>query len=110
MCRRADPEALRTHCSVRDRGWPEKNTELVTQCFDFLVNKTSEYLQEQEHNPSKGFDCKKQLLMHTFWSGDMNWKLKAVMQSFLFTHFSNDTSCRPKPVLNVWLQTVEPTR
>lgn len=109
-CLRADPAVLRKHCSVNDRGWPENNMQLVTDCFDLLVNKTSDYLQVQNHNPGQGMDCSKQLLMHTFWSGDMNWKLKAVIQSFLFTHYSNDTSCRPKPMLNVWLQTVEPTR
>lgn len=110
-CLRADPAVLRKHCSVNDRGWPANNTQLVTDCFDLLVNKTSDYLRVQNHNPGQeGTDCRKQLLMHTFWSGDMNWKLKAVIQSFLFTHYSNDTSCRPKPLLNVWLQTVEPTR
>jgi hypothetical protein len=95
---------------VKDSGWPEKNEQLVTQCFDLLVNHTSQYLQTVQHDPASNISCTRPLLLHTFWAGPMTWKLKAVIQSFLFTHYSNDTSCRPKPVLNVWLQTVEPTR
>jgi len=109
-CLRADPEQLKKQCSVKGWNWPDKNEELVTGCLDFLAHNTSQYLHLQQHNPNNGTDCTRQLLMHTFWSGDMTWKLKAVIQSFLYTHSTNDTSCRPKPVLNVWLQTANPTR
>jgi hypothetical protein len=95
---------------VKDSGWPEKNEQLVNHCFDFLTNNASQYVQICQHDPSSNISCTEQLLLHTFWAGPMTWKLKAVIQSFLFTHYSNDTSCRPKPVLTVWLQTAEPTR
>lgn len=108
-CTRADPDILRAHCSVKGRGWPQNNAEWVTDCFDLLANRQSGYLHVSEHNPS-GVDCSRQLIMHTFWAGDMTQKLKAVIQSFLFSHYTSDTSCRPKPVLNIWLQSTKPTR
>jgi hypothetical protein len=40
-CLRADPEALRRYCSVKDSGWPARNEELVNHCFDFLVHNAS---------------------------------------------------------------------
>jgi hypothetical protein len=95
---------------VKDSGWPERNEQLVNHCFDFLTGDASQYLQTLQHDPSGNVSCTEQLLLHTFWAGPMTWKLKAVIQSFLFTHHTIDTSCRPKPVLNVWLQTIEPTR
>jgi hypothetical protein len=103
-CMRADAGVLREYCSVRDSGWPEKNERLVSQCFDLLVNNATRYLKEVQHNTASNTNCTRQLLLHTFWAGPMTWLLKAVSQSFLFTHYSNDTSCRAKPILNVCLQ------
>jgi hypothetical protein len=107
-CTRADAAVLTKYCSIKGHVWPEKNEELVNECFDLLLNRSNDFLQELQHNPGQNISCTKQLLMHTYWSGPMTWKLKAVIQSFLFTHYTNDTSCRPKPVLNVWLQDVNP--
>lgn len=109
-CFRVDAEQLQKQCSVKGWNWPSKNEELVTRCIDFLAHNATQYMPLQQHDPTKNISCTRQLQMHTFWSGPMTWKLKAVIQSFLFTHYTNNTSCRPKPVLNVWLQTVDPNR
>lgn len=108
-CLRIDPASLQKHCSIKGRDWPADNNKLLEECIDFLTKHNAEYLRLHQHNTSET-DCTKQLVVHTFWAGPMTFKLKAVIQSFLYTHFATDTRCRAKPVLSIWLQTVEPSR
>lgn len=112
-CLQANPEELIRVCSIVPVKWPDDLNNLIDNCMTMLAHNHSQYLnyqQQQDKEAAGGTACRQQLLIHTFWAGPMVWKLKAVIQSFLFTHHTTETSCRPKPVLHVWLSTQEPTR
>lgn len=105
-CLVADADSLHKACTFQKQGWPANNEQQIVQCMDFLAHNHSQYLSTR----SGPANCSKPLVLHTFWAGDISWKLKLVIDAFLFTHYAADAACAPKPKLFVWLQTKEDAR
>lgn len=104
-CLMADTEQLINACAFQPSGWPANSAQKVTRCMQFLAHNQSQYL-----TPAHEQDCRKPLVLHTFWTGDLSWKFKLTIEAFLFTHYAKDAACKFKPVLYVWLQTRQDIR